>query len=123
MAGGAEFARLYATLEGRTGPFDAAVDRSHQRLAAFGGTLSRVGSLAIKAFAGLAVAGVGAFVAGIGYSIKRASDLNETLSKVGEVFGGSTGQVTGFAQKMADSFGLNKGEILDAAANIGLVGE
>lgn len=56
-------------------------------------------------------------------AIMGASDLAETMSKVGVVFGDSQKQVSAFANQMAKDFGLPKREILDAAASIGLIGK
>ena len=71
---------------------------------------------------GLAAAlGLGAGVAAVGKMITSASDLGETMSKVDVTFGRSAGVVTSFAQEMADSFGLPKKEMLDAAAAFGLI--
>lgn len=76
----------------------------------------------VKRFAKVAAAAGAAAAVGFGVkALKAASDLNETLSKTQEVFGGAADQVTGFADDMADAFGLPKQEMLDAASNIGLV--
>lgn len=77
------------------------------------GTAMKVGAAA----GGVAVAGF------LAKAVMGASDLAETMSKVGVVFGESAGQVTGFANKMAKDFGLPKGAILDAASSIGLIGK
>jgi hypothetical protein len=60
---------------------------------------------------------VGFFTSGI----KGAVNLGETLAKTGEVFGAQTDSVVSNADKMAKAFGLPKGELLDAAASIGLI--
>jgi hypothetical protein len=79
------------------------------------------GMKALKA----AVVGFGASAAvGIaGKAVMAASDLNETVSKTGVVFKDQTGQVTGYAQQMADKFGLPKAAVLDAASSFGLLGK
>lgn len=83
-------------------------------MAGVAGTLGRVGAAAT-------VAG-GAIAVKFGFdAVQAASNLNETLSKTEQVFGTATGQVTGFADRMAEAFGLPKQQILDAASNIGLV--
>ncbi len=53
----------------------------------------------------------------------QASDLSETINKVGVVFGPASEIVIKQAEQMADKFGLNKVVMLDAAANIGLLGK
>ena len=77
-------------------------------------------SAAKAAVVGFATGGA---VAIAGKLIGAASDLNETVSKTGVVFGDQTGQVTGYAQKMADQFGLPKTAVLDAASSFGLLGQ
>jgi hypothetical protein len=52
-----------------------------------------------------------------------ASDLEETVSKVGFVFGKSGQIALDAADEMADRYGIVKREFLDAAASIGLVGK
>lgn len=76
-------------------------------------------SAAKAAVVGFAGAGATAIA---GKLISAASDLNETVSKTGVVFGGQTAQVTGYAQEMADKFGLPKTAVLDAASSFGLLG-
>lgn len=77
-------------------------------------------SAAKSAVVGFATAGAAALA---GKIIGAASDLNETVSKTGVVFGDQTGQVTAYAQKMADDFGLPKTAMLDAASSFGLLGQ
>lgn len=85
-----------------------------------GGFGSRIGG-ATKAI-GMAFAGAGLAAGAFGAkAIMAASDLNETLSKTQVVFGEATKQVTGFADEMADKFGLPKRAILDAAGSFGLI--
>ena len=74
----------------------------------------------------LGAAFVAAGTAAVGFGIKAvgaASDLQEQISKVGVVFGQSSGIVTGFANQMAKDFGLPKTAMLEAASSIGLVGK
>ena len=85
----------------------------------FGDSVSRVGRVVGAALVGTGAA-VGAFAV---KAVASASDLNETVSKVGVVFGQQAAVVGGFADRMARDFGLPKREILDAAAAIGLIGK
>lgn len=71
------------------------------------------------AMVGLAGTAAAAFV---GKAVTSASDYSETVSKVGQVYGDQQGVVLDYAQNMADSFGLPKTAILDAAAGFGLLG-
>jgi hypothetical protein len=54
-------------------------------------------------------------------AIGGARDLAETQNKVKEIFGATSGVVTANAERMASAYKLPKGEILDAASNIGLL--
>ncbi len=54
---------------------------------------------------------------------EKGSHLVETMSKVREVFKGSTESVTAMANQMADQFGSVKSVTLDAASNLGLVAQ
>ena len=55
--------------------------------------------------------------------IAAASDLNETLSKTDQVFGPASAAVKAQADGMAKAFGLSRGELLDGATAIGLMGK
>jgi hypothetical protein len=69
--------------------------------------------------AGLAgTVGAGAFFYN---AVQGASSLAETMSKVDQVFGDSTGTVKSFADKAAKDFGLVKQPLLDAASIFGLM--
>jgi hypothetical protein len=56
-------------------------------------------------------------------SIKAASDLGETISKVGVLFGDSAKEIEKFASGAAQSLGQTKQEALDAAANFAIFGK
>jgi hypothetical protein len=56
-------------------------------------------------------------------SIKAASDLGETISKVGVLFGDSAKEIEKFADGAAQSLGQTKQEALDAAANFAIFGK
>lgn len=84
-----------------------------------GGKLASVGAAVGKVFLG---AGVAASAFGV-KAVLSASDLAETMSKVGVVFGDQQKIVTNFANQMAKDFGTPKREILDAASSIGLIGK
>lgn len=56
-------------------------------------------------------------------SIKAGSDLAETQSKVGEIFGSSAGDVMKFADTAAKNLGQSKQSALDAASVFGIFGK
>lgn len=62
--------------------------------------------------------GAGAFLY---RAVQDASNLNETISKTGVVFGDATKDVIANANEMAEKFGDNKQELLDAASIFGLM--
>ena len=70
---------------------------------------------------GAAVAGAGIAVAGtyLKNSIAPASDLNETISKVGVVFGEQADEIMAFAQTSATALGMTQNEALAAAGTYG----
>jgi hypothetical protein len=99
------------------------VDAAERRLKSFGDNLGagvkKGAMIAGAALAGLAVVGVGSAIK----LVSAGADLNETLSKVGVVFGDSANSVIADAQAMADKFGVPKQAFLDSAAAIGLIGK
>jgi hypothetical protein len=94
------------------------LSRVQTRLSQFSGSVRGAVNIPVMIGTGLAGAGITRFLMG---ATESAGDLNETLSKVGVVFGGSAGKVIGFADDMAGKFGLVKREMMDAAASFGLV--
>jgi hypothetical protein len=87
------------------------------------GKLSEFGKKAGLAFAAAAAA-AGAFAIKIGVeAVKAASDLNETISKVGVLFGESSKDIEKFAAGAAKSLGQTKQQALDAAATFATFGK
>lgn len=80
---------------------------------AFGGHLKRLAVIATAAFASLRV---GEFLKG---TISAASDLNESVSKVGVVFGDSAGEIQDWAKTAASSMGQSRQQALEAAGTFG----
>lgn len=78
-----------------------------------------LGGLATTAVSAGARMGAGLFQS----VLLGASDLNETMSKVGVVFGSSAADVGAAADEMAARFGTPKTQFLDSAAAIGLIGK
>jgi hypothetical protein len=58
-------------------------------------------------------------VAEIGKSIQSASSLQETMSKVGAVFGDSTQEILAWSKNSATAFGLTQQAALEATATLG----
>lgn len=103
--------------------FGGVLGGARQDAAKFGGVMKEVGSGALMGVglgAFMAVsAGAGLLVGKIGESIGAASDLNETISKVGVVFGANAPQVLAWGQDAALSMGMSKQAALEAAGTIG----
>ena len=97
-------------------------DKASKTGSRFDGLGGKIGGFAKVAAVGLggAAAAAGGFMA---KAISGASDLEETLSKVGVVFGDAKDQVVADAEFMAKSFGIPKQAFLDASASIGLIGK
>ena len=105
------------------GRFGGALDTVSGKTSKFGGVMSNLGvgilqGVGIGAFFGVTAA-AGAFVEGIGRGISAASDLNETISKVGVVFGQSASDIRAWADDSATSMGLSENAALAAAATYG----
>lgn len=67
--------------------------------------------------------GVGNVIRGgideIGKSVKAASDLNETLAKVGAVFGENAREIVAWSKTTSTAFGLAQSDALQAAGSLG----
>lgn len=74
--------------------------------------------MAVPAAAGLAV-----LVAGSKRAIDSASDLQENVSKTGEVFGKQAPEIVKFAKTAEQSLGQSQTAALDAASTFGIIGE
>lgn len=72
-----------------------------------------VGSLAVASAAGVLAVKVG------GNAVNAASDLNETVSKSGAIFGKNQGEILAWSQNAASAFGLSRQEALAGAAQFG----
>jgi phage-related protein len=84
------------------------------------GIVGPLGAVAGKA-AGLFAAAFAAEKVGefLKDSVMQASDLSESTSKVGVVFGSASQQVLDFAANSASAFGQSKGQALEAAGTFG----
>lgn len=92
------------------------VDSSSSKL----GEFSKKAGIAFAA----AAAAAGAFAVKIGVdAVKAASDLSETISKVGVLFGESAKDIEKFADGAASSLGQTKQQALDAAATFATFGK
>ena len=89
----------------------------------FAGKIGDFSKKAALAFAAVAAA-AGAMAIKIGVdAVKAASDLSETISKVGVLFGDTADDIEKFADGAASSLGQTKQEALDAAATFATFGK
>jgi hypothetical protein len=91
-----------------------------------GNASGSIGSAFKKIGVAVAAAGAaaGAFAVKLGVdAIKAASNLNETVSKVGQIFGSSAKQVEAFANTAATSLGQSRQQALDASATFAVFGK
>jgi hypothetical protein len=103
------------SIVGNAGPLKKSLKESDAALDKFG--------QGIKKFGIAAAVGIGALGAGIGVAIGKASDLEETVSKVGVIFGEAGADVKKFAKDAAVSLGQSNQQALDAAATFGIFGK
>ncbi len=116
MVGG-KLAEAYVEIGAETAGFDRGLDHSQAKLQGF----VKSGNSLLAAFG--ASMGVAVGVEVFKDFVMAASDLQETMNKVQQVFGSSSSVITTMTDDLADRFGLVKKTTLDAAASIGLVGQ
>jgi hypothetical protein len=83
------------------------------------GALMGVGMAGFNAIAGAAQQAVGY----MGDAVAAASDMGETTSKVGVVFGDASDGVLSWAENAATAFGQSKQQALDAASTFAIFGK
>ena len=99
-----------------TREFAAGLSSARAGIAGFAGQLRAAAAVP------LAIGG-GVVAAGLTAAVKAGSDLNETLSKTGVIFGSSAGVVVAAADDMAQRYGVVRTTFLDAADDLGQVGK
>jgi len=116
--------RIVVDIVAETAQLRAGLDQANQQLSGLSSGVSKIQGVTT------AVAGIGVAAAGLGKSISfisragnAASDLNETVAKVGEIFGTATEGVIKFSEGTAKSLGQSQQQALDAAANFGIFGK
>lgn len=106
---------ITVSITGNAGPLKKAVGEAEGSLDKLGGAFKKIG---IATAAGFAAVGAGAAIA-----ISKASDLNETISKVSVVFGEANKSVEKFANDAATKLGQTRQQALDASASFGIFGK
>jgi len=105
---------------------DAAIDsvQAEQASMGFGSVAGQIGKMTASLTA--AYAAVQGFVASfrfVGDAIKLASDLGETTSKVGVIFGNSAGAIQSWSETASTSLGQSTRQAMDAAATFAIFGK
>lgn len=88
---------------------------------AFAASFAKVGTQARQLGQTMSVALSLPILAGFKKGVDAASDLNETIAKTREVFGGATDSVLNFSRSSASSLGLAQTAALDFASSFGLI--
>jgi len=98
--------------------FTKNINKADNEVTSFGDKIKSFAKVAAAAFA---VAGGVAVRFGVD-AVKSASDLSETISKTGEIFGDSAKEVEAFAATAAKRLGQTKQQALDAASTFATFG-
>lgn len=99
--------------------FNKGVTDAQSKAQNFGASMSKMGGTLMKTGA-LVTAGITLPIIGIATAmVNSASDLNETVSKVGVVFGTQTEKILAFGETSAKALGMSKNEALAAAGTYG----
>jgi hypothetical protein len=111
-----KLAELFVDITARDQQVKSTVDGLQGKLSTMGLAIgTAAGNLVASTIAAATSSLAGFFSSGI----KGAIDLQETLSKVGTIFGDSASIITKQADEMASKFGVVKGEFLNAASDFG----
>jgi len=89
----------------------------------FGDKIDNINKKVGLAFAAMGAAATAMAVKFTKDAIGAASDLEETISKVGVIFGDTAGEIDKFASTAAMRIGQSKQQALDAAANFAIFGK
>jgi hypothetical protein len=117
-----DFRTLKLEILAETKNFIAGMNEGEKKTQSFGDKLGEFGKKAGLALAAVTAA-VGAFAIKIAVDgVKAASDLSESVSKVGVLFGDSASKIEAFAESAAASLGQTKQQALDAASTFAIFG-
>jgi len=103
-------AKVQAEVDRASKQIEDGFDKSSKKVSAGLSETTKAMAAGFAAFAGAKV---------IGDSVKAASDLAESQSKVGVVFGESSAAVEAFAESSATAFGQSKAQALEATGTFG----
>jgi hypothetical protein len=103
---------MYVALSLQDSKFKAGLKNASQQLSQFNQSAGKYATAA-------AAIGGAAMTAAMGKSIMMASDLSESISKSGVVFGDSSADVEAWAKNAANAFGQSNQQALEAAGSFG----
>lgn len=104
--------KLIVAIEADTSKLKSGMESASKTVGNFGAGMSRVGTkMTMGITAPIAAAGAA--------SVKMASDLNESVSKAGVVFGQFGDDVMKWSENSAQAFGMSKQQALEAAGTYG----
>ncbi|APW60490.1 hypothetical protein [Paludisphaera borealis] len=98
------------------GPLKRDLNQGAAAVQSFSSQVSKTSSLVKGAFVA-AIGGAGAMA--IGKMISSASDLQQNVGKIGDIFGPQAKSVEADAREMADSYGVALNSMLDGAGKLG----
>ncbi len=101
-----ELGALWVTVEARSGKFMRDMKAVEQRFEQTIKASEKIGKSMQKMGIGLTAVGAG-MAAGLGFAIKRASDLQETTSKFDTVFKDVSKEANKFASELRDNYGMS----------------
>jgi len=97
---------------------DKNITKAANRIDKFGRDVGKIGVNMAKMTAPIAALGVAAYK-----SVELVTDLNETISKTGEIFGDAAGQIDDWSNSAAQAFGMSKQQGMDAASTFAIFGK
>lgn len=118
-----KLADVYVAIRGDSSEYEKELGHAEKQTKRFGGVMQGILQGAGMAAFNLAAKGVQTFVGGIGDAISGASDLSETISKTGVLFGDSADEIEAWSKTAATSFGQSQQQALDAATTFATFGK
>lgn len=109
-----------------TGDSSGLKQATDESLDVLSGFSNKVSALSVAAGNLLADGLKAGFRGGVGFlkdSVTAATDINETISKVGVIFGEAAPQIEAFAKNAATQFGQSRQQAMDAAATFAVFGK
>jgi len=122
MAGSTEIGRAHVTVSADTQPLESGLASARQSISSWAnsigtGILQGVGQ---QIFSGI-TQGIRSAIGVIGQSVQDASNLTESINKVGVAFGSSAQEILDWSKDSATALGQSQQQALEAASGFGLM--